>query len=73
MANYSVFPSIIPDSDEKFVDDSYSKQELERMDGRELQSLAAEHSTDEVNGRSKADDIREALKGKEKSGVDGDE
>jgi hypothetical protein len=58
-----VFPSILPDSDDRFVDDTYSAQELDRMDGRELQSLAAEHSTDEVNGRSKAEDIREALEG----------
>jgi len=61
-ANYSVFPSILPDGEE-FVDDTYSKQELDRMDGNELQSLAAKHSTDEVNGRSTAEDIREALVG----------
>jgi hypothetical protein len=36
------------------------------MDGRELQSLAAEHPTDEVNGRSTADEIRDALEGKER-------
>jgi len=63
MANYSVFPSIIPDSDEKFVDDTYTPEELDRMDGNELQSLAAKHSTEEVNGRSTAEDIREALVG----------
>ena len=61
-----VFPSILPGKDEPFVDDSYSKKELERLDGRELQSLAAKHPTDEVNGRSKADDIREALEGKKR-------
>ena len=63
MANYSVFPSIIPGEDDKFVDDTYTPDELDRMDGNELQSLAARHSTDEVNGRSKAEDIREALVG----------
>ena len=63
-----VFPSILPGKDEPFVDDSYSKQELERLDGRELQSLAAKHPTDEVNGRSKADDIRDALEGEKRVG-----
>lgn len=57
-----LFPSIIP-GHEDFVDDSYSAKELERMDGRELQSLAAKHPTEEVNGKSKAVDIREALEG----------
>jgi hypothetical protein len=36
------------------------------MDGRELQSLAADHPTDDVNGHSTADDIRAALEGKER-------
>jgi len=36
------------------------------MDGRELQSLAAEHPTDEVNGKSKKEDIREALEGEKR-------
>jgi len=59
--------SFIPDSDgEAFVDDKYSAAELERLDGRELQSLAAKHPTDEVNGKSKKEDIREALEGKER-------
>ena len=62
--------SFIPDdSNDPFVDNTYSAAELERMDGRELQSLAAEHPTDEVNGRDSADAIRDALEGKE--GVDG--
>lgn len=62
-----VFPSIIPEEDGgEFVDDSYSRAELDRMDGRELQSLAAEHPTDEVNGQDTADDIRNALEGAER-------
>jgi len=62
--------SFIPDdSNDPFVDNKYSAEELERMDGRELQSLAAEHPTDAVNGRSTADEIRDALEGKER--VDG--
>jgi len=59
-----LFPSILPDQD--FVDDSYTESELQGMDGRELQSLAAKHPTEEVNGKSKAVDIREALEGKER-------
>ena len=45
MAEYTLWPSILPD-EEEFVDDSYSAEELDRMDGNELQSLAAEHPTD---------------------------
>jgi hypothetical protein len=40
------------------------------MDGNELQSLAAEHPTDEVNGHSTAAEIREALDGKQRVGGD---
>jgi len=59
--------SFIPDdSNDPFVDNKYSAEELERMDGRELQSLAAEHPTDAVNGRDSADAIRDALEGKER-------
>jgi len=65
-----VFPSILPDSDEPFADDSYTRAELDRMDGNELQSLAAKHPTEDVNGRSKADDIRNALEGKRRVEVD---
>jgi len=66
MASYNVFPSIIPDSDKPFVDDKYGEKELERMDGRELQSLAAKHPTEDVHGRMSADDIRDGLEGKER-------
>ena len=59
----TIFPSILPDG-ENFVDDTYSRAELERKDGRELQSLAAAHDTDEVDGNSSADEIRDALTGK---------
>jgi hypothetical protein len=61
-----IFPSITPDDDgdpEPFVDDTYSAAELEAMDGNELQSLAAEHPTDAVNGHSTAEEIRDALEG----------
>jgi hypothetical protein len=59
----TIFPSILPDG-ENFVDNTYTKAELARMDGRELQSLAADHPTDECNGRDTADDIRDTLEGK---------
>ena len=61
-----IFPSIIPDSDKPFVDDKYGVKELERMDGRELQSLAAKHPTEDVHGRMSADDIRDGLEGKQR-------
>ena len=65
-----VFPSILPGRDEPFVDDKYTAEELERMDGRDLQSLAARHPTDEVNGQSTKKDIRDALEGKERINMD---
>ena len=61
-----IFPSIIPGKDEPFVDDKYGEKELERMDGRELQSLAAKHPTEDVHGRMSADDIRDGLEGKQR-------
>jgi len=67
----SLFPSILPGKDGEFVDDSYTEGELSDMDGNELQSLAAAHPTDEVNGRSTAEEIREALEGEERVEVDG--
>lgn len=67
----TLFPSIIPGSDDEFVDDAYSRAELERMDGRELQSLAADHPTDAVNGHSTAEEIRDALEGETRVGSDG--
>ena len=62
----TLFPSIIPGSDDEFVDDAYTESELADMDGRELQSLAADHPTDDVNGHSTADEIRDALEGAER-------
>jgi len=62
--------SLIPGSDDEYVDDSYTASELADMDGRELQSLAADHPTDDVNGHSTADEIRDALEGKERVEVE---
>ena len=59
-----IFPSIIPDSDDEFVDDSYDRRELERKDYPELKSLAANHPTDEVHGKMSKEDIVDGLEGK---------
>ena len=60
----TLFPSIIPDSDDDFVDDTYGERELERMDYDELRSIAAEHPDDDVHGRMGKDELRETLVGK---------
>jgi len=57
-----LFPSIIP-SGEDFVDDSYSRAELERMDRQELQRIASEHDSEDVNGKMSNEDIIENLEG----------
>jgi hypothetical protein len=59
----TIFPSITPDGNEEFVDDSYTEQELERMEYQELQSIAAEVESEDVHGRMGADAIRDALEG----------
>jgi hypothetical protein len=58
-----IFPSILPDG-ENFVDDTYSRAELDRKDYPELQKIAAAHDTDAVDGNTPADEIREELTGK---------
>lgn len=58
----TLFPSILPNGEE-FVDDSYSEEELARMDWDEIRSIAAEHPTEEVNGKSDREEIEEALTG----------
>ena len=63
MMTNTLFPSIVPDGDE-FVDDSYSRQELERKEYPELKSLAADHPSDEVHGKMSAEDIVDGLEGK---------
>ena len=62
----TLFPSILPNG-EDFVDDSYSEQELRRMDyATELKPLASQHPTDEVDGSASADEIVEALTGEKR-------
>ena len=65
MANYSIFPSITPDN-EPFVDDSYSKAELERMEWQEIRAIATEYDTDEINGRSDRQEMESWLEGKQR-------
>jgi len=61
-----LFPSIIPDSDEPFVDNQYSRQELERKEYPELKSLAAEHPSEDVHGRMDRESIVDGLEGKQR-------
>ena len=58
-----IFPSILPDG-EPFVDDSYSQEELERMEWDEIRSIAADHESDHVHGQMSKDELVEALEGK---------
>jgi hypothetical protein len=62
----TLFPSITPDN-EPFIDDSYQRAELERMDyATELKPLAAEHPSDDVDGSMSAAEIVEALTGEQR-------
>ncbi len=58
-----IFPSILPDG-EPFVDDSYSKDELERMEWDEIRAIAAEVESDEINGQSDREQMETYLEGK---------
>jgi hypothetical protein len=66
MAEHTLFPSLIPDSEDPFVDDSYSKEELERKDRPELQRLASKHPNEDVHGKMKTEEIIEGLTGEER-------
>lgn len=66
MPDHTLFPSILPNKDELFVDDSYSREELERMERPELQGLASEVNIEGVDGQSSNEDIRDALEGHER-------
>lgn len=65
-----IFPSIIPDSDDEFVDDAYGAGELERMDYDQLRAIAAEHPSEDVHGRMGQDELREKLEGKTRVNVE---
>lgn len=58
--------SLIPDSDEEFVDNKYQRAELERMDWQEIRGIAAEHPSDEINGQSDRGEMEDFLEGRER-------
>lgn len=59
---YTLFPSVLPDG-EAFVDDEYGREELERMDYTTLRQIAAEHESDDVNGRMSREELLAGLEG----------
>lgn len=59
-----LFPSILPGVE--FVDDSYSKQELERMEWSDLRQVASEHPNEDVNGKMDRESIIAVLEGEER-------
>ena len=65
MAKPSLFPSILP-TGEPFVDNAYSRQELNRMEYQELRQIAAQVESDDVNGRMPKDELIDALEGHER-------
>jgi len=60
-----LFPSILP-TGEEFVDDSYSKDELDRMSWSEIRSIAAEVESDEIDGQSDRSEMEAYLEGHER-------
>ena len=65
MAGYDIFPSILPGG-ELFVDDTYGRRELERMDYDDLRSIAAKHPSEDVNGRMGKKELMAGLEGLER-------
>lgn len=61
----SVFPSILPNGEE-FKDDEYGERELQRKEYSELQSIAAEHPSEDVHGRMSQEDLVDGLTGKKR-------
>jgi len=59
-----LFPSILPGVD--FVDDSYTAEELSRMDWQEIRAIAAEVESDEIDGQSDREDMEDYLEGHER-------
>lgn len=66
MPEYSLWPSILPDTDDEFVDDAYSREELERMDWSEIRSIAASVDSDEIDGQTDREDMESFLEGHER-------
>jgi len=61
-----VFPSILPESDEPYVDDKYTRAELERMDWQTIRGIAAEVESDEITGQSDREEMEAFLEGHER-------
>jgi len=57
-----VFPGLI----EQWQDDEYRRRELEEKEHSELKSIAAEHPSEEVNGRMSTDELVDGLEGLER-------
>lgn len=70
MPGHTVFPSILPGSDEEFVDSKYTQRELEQMDYDILRKHAAMHESEAVNGRMGKGELREGLVGLERVNPD---
>lgn len=66
VADYSLFPSILPDRDEPFVDDCYSAGELEKMEYQQLREIAANHESDAVHGKMGKQELKDELEGLER-------
>lgn len=59
-----IFPSILPGED--FVDDSYSRAELARMEWSELRSVAADHPKETVDGQTEREKVIDELTGEKR-------
>lgn len=66
MSDNSLFPSILPDVEERFVDDSYTAAELKRMDWQEIRAIAAEVDSDAIDGQSDREQMEQFLEGHER-------
>lgn len=60
----SLFPSILPGKD--FVDDSYTREELERMDWDTIRNIAKNHPSEDINGKSERETLEDYLEGEER-------
>jgi hypothetical protein len=61
----TLFPSILPDG-EDFIDDSYSLEELQRMEWDEIRSIAAQVESNEIDGKSDRGEMEQFLEGHER-------
>ena len=54
-----IFPGLI----DQWQDSTYRRRELEEKEHSELKSIAAEHPSDDVNGRMSTDELVDGLEG----------